>query len=42
MKFPHVPKKSGLQDGLRITVGTDEEAETCLEHLGNIVLGLKA
>ncbi len=38
MKFPHVPAEPGrFQDGLRITVGTDEEADACLEHLANIL-----
>jgi histidinol-phosphate aminotransferase len=42
MNFPHVPKESGRQqDGLRITVGTDDETDTCLKHLGNIVMALK-
>lgn len=39
MKFPFVPKEPGRhEDGLRISVGTDQEAEICVGHLGNIVL----
>ncbi len=34
MKFPHAPR---LTEGLRITVGTEEETTTCLEHLAAIV-----
>lgn len=37
MKFPHVPADRS-PDGLRITVGTDEETDTFLKHLKNIVL----
>jgi histidinol-phosphate aminotransferase len=40
MKFPHVPP-GRLDDGLRITVGTNEETDTLLKHLGNIMLALK-
>jgi len=39
MRFPHVPNDDGRRsDGLRITVGTDEETDTCLTTLKNIVL----
>ncbi len=42
MNFPHVPEQPGrANDGLRITIGTDEEADACLKSLANIVSVLK-
>ena len=42
MQFPHVPSETGRGlDGLRITVGTDEEADACLLHLREIVAAKK-
>ena len=42
MKFPHVPDLPGRpKDGLRITIGTDQEADICLKHLANIVSALQ-
>ncbi len=43
MNFPHVPAESNrCQDGLRITVGTDAETDTCLKHLGEITSALRS
>ena len=41
MKFPHMPA-GRLPDGLRITVGTDEEIDACLKHLAEIVPALES